>query len=226
MLAQDRSDEREPACVYIVDDDRDLCASLEWLLGSVGLEARSYYSATSFLDSFQPDQLACLIVDLRMPEMSGLRLQELLNERHYEIPVIFVSAHGDIKITVQALQQGAMTFIEKPYEPQQMLDVVQEALTRAREQRVELRRRRLIEHSLRKLTPREREVLLLVIEGEPSKVIAQTLGISTRTVDVHRTRIRDKSGAVSIAVLVRDVLQSGVDVDQLPPEVSAGTARR
>lgn len=202
-------------CVYIVDDDRELCASLEWLVGSVGLQSRSFTSAADFLDAFDAERIACLIVDVRMPDISGFRLQEMLNERRARIPVIFVSAHGDIKMSVRALQQGAVTFIEKPYEPQHIIDVVQEALESARSMREEQRQRDRIEEILSTLTSREREVLRLVIEGEPSKVIAHALGISTRTVDVHRTRIREKSGAPSLAVLVRDVLQSGVDLELL-----------
>lgn len=204
-----------PPCVYIVDDDRELCASLEWLVGSVGLESHSFTSATAFLDAFDPERIACLIVDVRMPEISGFRLQEILNERREQLPVIFVSAHGDIKMSVRALQQGAVTFIEKPYEPQHMIDVVQDALASAREMQEGRRGRARIEEILDSLTPREREVLRFVIEGEPSKVVAHALGISTRTVDVHRTRIREKSGAPSLAVLVRDILQSGVDLEAL-----------
>ncbi|MBL5973014.1 MAG: DNA-binding response regulator [Candidatus Leucobacter sulfamidivorax] len=204
-----------PPCVYIVDDDRELCASLEWLVGSVGLESHSFTSATAFLEAFDPERIACLIVDVRMPEISGFRLQEILNERREQLPVIFVSAHGDIKMSVRALQQGAVTFIEKPYEPQHMIDVVQDALASAREMQEGRRGRARIEEILDSLTPREREVLRFVIEGEPSKVVAHALGISTRTVDVHRTRIREKSGAPSLAVLVRDILQSGVDLEAL-----------
>lgn len=209
------ADAREAACVYIVDDDRELCASLEWLMGSVGLEARSFTSAADFLESFDSELVACLIVDVRMPEISGFRLQEILNERRHQIPVIFVSAHGDIKMSVRALQQGAVTFLEKPYEPQHILDVVQSALEQARAVRDAQHHRARVQDALLALTPREREVLRLVIEGEPSKVIAHELGISSRTVDVHRTRIREKSGAPSLAVLVRDILQCGVDLGLL-----------
>lgn len=207
----------KPGFVYIVDDDAELCTSLEWLVGSVGLEARSFHSAVDFLEVFDPSEIACLVVDVRMPEVSGFRLQEILRERGAAIPTVFVSAHGDIKMSVRALQQGAMTFLEKPYEPQHLLDVVQEALSQARTLHdAEASRQRIISR-LETLTHREHEVLVLVLEGAQSKIIASTLGISTRTVDVHRTRIREKSGAESIAILVRDILQSGVDVSALAP---------
>ncbi|MEU9369250.1 response regulator [Streptomyces avermitilis] len=195
--------------VYILDDDAELCTSLAWLLESVGIRAQCFSDARAFLRSYDRDRPACLVLDVRMPEISGFGVQEMLNEAGAALPVVFVSAHGDIRMSVRALQNGAVDFLEKPYDPQHMLDVVQAAQRTARERFDELARRRDLLRRLDTLTSREREVLHLVVDGVPSKHIAGRLGISTKTVDVHRTRIREKTGAESIATLVRDVLRLG-----------------
>ncbi|MEU9470818.1 response regulator [Streptomyces avermitilis] len=195
--------------VYILDDDAELCTSLAWLLESVGIRAQCFSDARAFLRSYDRDRPACLVLDVRMPEISGFGVQEMLNEAGAALPVVFVSAHGDIRMSVRALQNGAVDFLEKPYDPQHMLDVVQAAQRTARERFDELARRRDLLRRLDTLTSREREVLHLVVDGVPSKHIAGRLGISTKTVDVHRTRIREKTGVESIATLVRDVLRLG-----------------
>ncbi|MET7852217.1 response regulator [Streptomyces avermitilis] len=195
--------------VYILDDDAELCTSLAWLLESVGIRAQCFSDARAFLRSYDRDRPACLVLDVRMPEISGFGVQEMLNEAGAALPVVFVSAHGDIRMSVRALQNGAVDFLEKPYDPQHMLDVVQAAQRTARERFDELARRCDLLRRLDTLTSREREVLHLVVDGVPSKHIAGRLGISTKTVDVHRTRIREKTGAESIATLVRDVLRLG-----------------
>jgi RNA polymerase sigma factor (sigma-70 family) len=198
--------------VYIVDDDQELCASLAWLLDSVNITSEYYFSVQSFLDEDRRDIPACLVLDVRMPEVGGFQLQEALLADESPIPIIFVSAHGDIKMSVRALQRGALTFIEKPYDPQHMLDVIQDALRVARQRFGERRNRTELQGRIDTLTVREREILALVLDGLPSKNIAKELGISVKTVDVHRTRIKEKTGAESIAVLVRDILQAGIAV--------------
>ncbi|WP_009475623.1 response regulator transcription factor [Rhodococcus sp. JVH1] len=198
--------------VYIVDDDQELCASLAWLLDSVNITSEYYFSVQSFLDEYRRDIPACLVLDVRMPEVGGFQLQEALLADESPIPIIFVSAHGDIKMSVRALQRGAVTFIEKPYDPQHMLDVIQDALRVARQRFGERRNRTELQGRIDTLTAREREILALVLDGLPSKNIAKELGISVKTVDVHRTRIKEKTGAESIAVLVRDILQAGIAV--------------
>ncbi|SKB73272.1 two component transcriptional regulator, LuxR family [Arthrobacter sp. 31Cvi3.1E] len=200
------------ALVYIVDDDEELCKSLAWLLESVSIQSRSYYDVASFLDGYSPDIPSCLVLDVRMPRAGGFQLQEALNQMASPMPIIFVSAHGDIRMSVKALQQGAVNFLEKPYDPQHMLDVVQETLDLAQERFEASRERRGIEQRISSLTPREREILALVIEGLPSQNIARRLGTSVKTVDVHRTRIKAKTGADSIATLVRDILQHHVGI--------------
>ena len=204
--------EQQETRVYIVDDDQELCASLAWLLDSVNITSEYYFSVQSFLEGYRRDIPACLVLDVRMPEVGGFQLQETLLADESPIPIIFVSAHGDIKMSVRALQRGALTFIEKPYDPQHMLDVIQDALRVARQRFGERRNRTELQGRIDALTVREREILALVLDGLPSKNIAKELGISVKTVDVHRTRIKEKTGAESIAVLVRDILQAGLSV--------------
>lgn len=198
--------------VHIVDDDEDLRQSLVFLLGSVGIQALTYPDASSFLAEFDPAEPAVVIVDVRMPGVSGFQLQERLLELDYPAPVIFCSAHGDIPMSVRAMARGAVDFLEKPYEPQRMLEVVQEQLREASDRfaahahRLEVRRR------LDTLTQREREVLRLVVDGLPSQHIARKLGASVKTVDVHRARIKAKTEAESLGALVRDILLHQVSV--------------
>ncbi|WP_188190447.1 response regulator transcription factor [Nonomuraea sp. SYSU D8015] len=198
--------------VHIVDDDEDLRRSLVFLLESVGIEAFIYPDAATFLSEFDPDEPSVLIVDVRMPGLSGFQLQEKLVARGYPAPVIFCSAHGDIPMSVRALRQGAVNFLEKPYEPQKMLEVVQEQLVVAAQRFEEERRRKSVCDRLATLTPREREVLRLVVSGLPSQLIARELGTSVKTVDVHRARIKAKTESESLATLMRDLLQYRVDV--------------
>jgi len=200
------------ALVYIVDDDEELCKSLSWLLESVSIKSRSFYDVATFLEGYDPSVPSCLVLDVRMPRAGGFQLQETLNQISSPIPIIFVSAHGDIRMSVKALRQGAVNFLEKPYDPQHMLDVVQETLELARERFESNQGRREVELRVAALTPREREILALVIDGLPSQNIARKLGTSVKTVDVHRTRIKAKTGADSIATLVRDILQHNVQV--------------
>ncbi|WP_443228246.1 response regulator transcription factor [Streptomyces sp. 2A115] len=196
--------------VYIVDDDQELCRSLAWLLESVKIRSLCFTDVRTFLDSYDHGQPACMVLDVRMPQVGGFQLQEILNRAGSAIPVIFVSAHGDIRMSVRALQNGAVDFLEKPYDPQHMLDVVQQALRTAQDRFARAARQQALQTRLGSLSPREREILRLVIDGIPSKNIATRLGISTKTVDVHRTHIREKTRAESMATLVRDVLQTGL----------------
>jgi RNA polymerase sigma factor (sigma-70 family) len=214
MNPSDSLSSREPVTpvVHIVDDDEDLRQSLVFLFESVGITAFTYPDAPTFLDEMDPDEPSVVIVDVRMPGLSGFQLQEQLVARGYPAPVIFCSAHGDIPMSVRALRQGAVDFLEKPYEPQKMLEVVQEHIEVADRQFSEERCRRAVSARLDSLTPREREVLRLVIAGMPSQHIARELGTSVKTVDVHRARIKAKSEAESLGTLVRDVLQYRVTV--------------
>lgn len=198
--------------VHIVDDDDDLRQSLIFLFESVGVETLTYPDARTFLDEFDLHEPGVVIIDVRMPGLSGFQLQEQLVERGYPAPIIFCSAHGDIPMSVRALRGGAVDFLEKPYEPQHMLEVVQEQLVVAAKRFAEQARRKEVSGRLESLTPREREVLRLVIDGLPSQLIARRLGTSVKTVDVHRARIKAKTEAETLSTLVRDVLQHQIDV--------------
>ena len=198
--------------VHVVDDDDDLRGSLVWLLQSVGIRALDHRDADSFFAAYDQSRPACVVVDVRMPRVSGFQLQERLNELDSPAQVIFCSAHGDIQMTVRALQRGAVTFLEKPYEPQQMIDVVQESVESAADRFRQQVERRAVIQRLDTLTDREREVLRLVVEGLPSQNIARRLGTSVKTIDVHRARIKTKTEAESIATLIRDVLQNDAEV--------------
>ncbi|KSW27854.1 Two-component response regulator, FixJ family, consists of REC and HTH domains [Pseudomonas citronellolis] len=202
-------DTRKPV-VYIVDDDKDLRTSLAWLLESVSIQAQCFAGAEEFLAHYDPGSPACLVLDVRMPETSGFQLQAMLNERGAALPIIFVSAHGDIPMSVQAMKNGALDFVEKPYNPQQMLERIQAALKAAVQVHAGAEQKRQLQQRLDLLTGREREVLGMVIDGKASKVIARELNISVKTVDVHRTKIKEKMGVSSIALLVREVLDLGV----------------
>ncbi|MEV0702864.1 response regulator [Saccharopolyspora sp. NPDC050389] len=198
--------------VHVVDDDADLRQSLVFLLESIGVQALTYPDATTFLAEFDPGEVAVVIVDVRMPGISGFQLQERLLDMDYPAPVVFCSAHGDIPMSVRAVTRGAVDFLEKPYQPQRMVELVQAQLDEARHRFAEHADRRAVATRLQSLTPREREVLRLVIEGLPSQVIAGRLGTSVKTVDVHRARIKAKADADSLGALVRDILLHRVDV--------------
>jgi FixJ family two-component response regulator len=193
--------------VYIVDDDKGMRTSLAWLLESVGIASQGFVSAADFLQAFDADVPACLVLDVRMPGASGFDVQEELNRRGATLPIIFVSGHGDIPMSVKALQQGAIDFVEKPYHSQQMLERIQRALKLASQRHAKAMHQRELRERLHTLTAREKEVLRGLIEGKPSKVISNELSISVKTVDVHRASIKEKLGAQSVATLVRDVLQ-------------------
>ena len=192
--------------VFIVDDDEAVRNSLRLLVKSVGLSATALVSAQEFLASYDPLQPGCLVLDVRMPGMSGLELQQQLNLRGAVIPVIFITGHGDVPMAVAAMQQGAFDFLQKPFRDQDLMDRIQRALENDRANRAELGERSLIREHHETLTPREREVLALVTSGKANKVMAADLGLSQRTIEIHRARVMEKMGASSLAHLVRMVL--------------------
>jgi FixJ family two-component response regulator len=195
-----------PPTVYVVDDDQAVCNSLRMLLKSVGLTTQTMSSATEFLSVYQPGHPGCLVLDVRMPGMSGLELQQELNVRGATIPVIFVTGHGDVPMAVEAMQHGAFDFLQKPFRDQELIDRIQRALARDASTHAALKEHERIRERLQSLTPREREVLTLMTEGKPNKVMAHELGVSQRTVEIHRARVMEKSGASSLAQLVRMVM--------------------
>ena len=197
---------REPL-VYVVDDDAAVLDSIRLLLRSVGLRSATYASATEFLTAFDADQPGCLVLDIRMPVMSGIELQERLHEIGAMIPIVFVTAHGDIPMAVQAVKAGALDFIPKPFRDQELLDRVQQAIELDHQHREELADRAELRRRHETLTAREREVFRLVAAGKANKVIAADLGISQRTVEIHRGRVMEKMQARSLPHLVRIALQ-------------------
>jgi two-component system, LuxR family, response regulator FixJ len=201
------------ALVFVVDDEPAIRDSLAMLLRSVGLATRTFDGAQAFLDAFQPVPNACLLADVRMPGMSGLELQETLRSRGLKVPVIVLTGHGDIAMAVRAMKAGAADFIEKPYNDQVLIDAVHRALAASRAPQgaaPAAADRAGIEARVATLSPREREVMQLVIEGRPNKVIATRLGLSTRTVEVHRAKVMEKMQAASLAELVRMALAAGL----------------
>jgi two-component system response regulator FixJ len=206
---------QQPPMVFIVDDDEAVRNSLRLLVKSVGLTAMALPSAQDFLTSYNPQQPGCLVLDVRMPGMSGLELQQQLNQRGAVIPVIFITGHGDIPMAVEAMQQGAFDFLQKPFRDQDLIGRIQRALERDRTSREDLGQRNRIRQRRDSLTPREREVLALVTSGSANKVMAADLGLSQRTIEIHRARVMEKMGASSVAQLVRMVMD--LDGTGAPP---------
>jgi len=197
--------ERQPM-VFVVDDDEAVRSALKLLLKSVGLTATALPTAQQFLATYDPLQPGCLVLDVRMPGMSGLELQEHLNLKGAVIPVIFITGHGDVPMAVEAMQQGAFDFLQKPFRDQDLIDRIQKALAKDKQNRAELGERSRNRERFESLTPREREVLALVASGKPNKVMAGDLGLSQRTVEIHRARVMEKMGVSSLAQLVRIVM--------------------
>jgi two-component system response regulator FixJ len=198
----------KPPTVFIVDDDTGVRTSIRVLLKSVGLASTPLASAQEFLQGFDATQPGCLILDIRMPGMSGMELQQELNLRGAIVPVIFITGHGDIPMAVEAMQHGAFDFLQKPFRDQDLIDRVQRAMARDRENRSALQEHGRIQARLESLTPREREVLNLMTQGKQNKVMASDLGLSQRTVEIHRAHVMEKMGANSVAQLVRMVLDA------------------
>lgn len=194
--------ERAPT-VFIVDDDRNILQAMQFLLRSVQLPCEVFASGEAFLERFDPEWPGCLVLDIRMPGVSGLELQERLLKAGGTLPIIFVTGHGDVPMAVEAMQKGAFDFVQKPYREEDLLERVQAALGSDRRARDERAKRAEVEARLKSLTAREREVMELVVTGKPNKVIAYELGVSQRTVEIHRARVMDKMQARSLADLVR-----------------------
>jgi two-component system response regulator FixJ len=198
----------KPATVFVIDDDEAVRTSLRLLLKSVGLPVETYASAQEFLDQFDGERAGCLVLDIRMPGMSGLDLQQKLTSLHSITPIVFITGHGDVPMAVEAMQAGAVDFIQKPFRDQDLIDRINRALDTDRANRAELRERDEIRRRMAQLTPREREVLDLVTQGKANKVIAGDLNVSQRTIEIHRARVMEKMGATSLAHLVRMVIEA------------------
>jgi FixJ family two-component response regulator len=201
-MKEDAVDQARPI-VFVVDDEPAICLSLKRLVRSVGLEAETFTSAREFLGSKRPDGPACLVLDVRLPDLSGLDLQQELLDANVDLPVIFITGHGDIPMSVRAMKAGAVEFLTKPFRDQDLVDAIQHGIEKhkaARQQRAEFAELRALHDSL---TPREREVLPLVAAGLLNKQIAAELCASEKTIKVHRGQVMHKLRAESLAQLVR-----------------------
>jgi FixJ family two-component response regulator len=196
--------------VFIVDDDSSVRRSLERLVQSVGLAARSFASALEFLQSVNGEETGCLVLDVRMPDISGLELQERLARADILLPIIFISGHGTVPVSVRAMKAGALDFLQKPFDEQDLLDAVYRAIDRCRQARMEHREVETLQARVRSLTPKEYEVFTWVITGVPNKNIADRLATAEKTIKVHRASIMKKMGAQSVADLVRMAEKAGI----------------
>jgi FixJ family two-component response regulator len=192
-----------PAVVFVIDDDPSMRASLEDLVGSVGLEVRSFASPQEFLESKQPDTASCLVLDVRLPGMSGLTFQKELAKAGVAVPVIFITGHGDIPMSVRAMKAGAVEFLTKPFHDQELLDAIHAAIERDKERRRGAMLVAELQERYATLTERERQIMTLVVIGRANKRIAAELNVSEMTVKVHRGQVMRKMQAGSLPELVR-----------------------
>lgn len=202
--------ENEDCVIHVVDDDTAFRRSLVFLLESVGWRVAAHASAEDFLAACEmpPEDLGCLVLDIRMPMMSGLELQQALRNRGWLTPIVFITGHGDIELAVQAMKRGASDFLEKPFKDQALLDAVALAVRRGGEERARAASSREAAAVLERLSPREREVAKLVAQGRPNKVVARELDISEKTVHVHRQHVMEKAEVSSAAELARLMLRA------------------
>ncbi|MFV3334630.1 response regulator transcription factor [Pseudomonas sp. NY15437] len=208
----------EAAVVFVVDDDQRMLDSTVWLLESVGLKARPFTSGREFLDAGPNDAHACVLLDVRMPGLGGLAVQEEMRRRGIELPVIFVSGHADVPIVIRAFKAGAVDFIEKPYNEQLLLDSVQQALSSRERQQASRSGQGELAQRLAALTPRERDVFLPLVRGYTSREVAEQLNISVKTVDLYRARVMKRMQAGTLPDLVGMAIAAGlVDPLQLRP---------
>ena len=194
--------------VYVVDDDDAIRDSLRWLLEANDYKVELYDSGESFIAKYDPNAIAVLVLDVRMPGMSGLEVQEHLLARKADLPIIFITGHGDVPMAVRALKKGAVDFIEKPFQQAALKAQVEHMLNDARERRMKNERQSLNEALLAKLTPREQQVLERIVAGRLNKQIADDLGISIKTVEAHRASIMDKTNSGTVADLMRVVMDT------------------
>jgi two-component system, LuxR family, response regulator FixJ len=189
--------------IYVLDDDDSMRKAVTLLLRTVNYNPVPFARPSEFLAKYDPNLHGCLVLDIRMPEMSGLEIQQQLNRAGALLPVIFITGHGDIPMAVQAMKDGAFDFLTKPFRDQELLDRVNSALKQDAENRAVLERDADLRARSESLTPREREVFQLIVEGKANKVVAIDLGLSERTVEIHRSNVMEKMGAKSVAHLVK-----------------------
>lgn len=204
------------AIVHVVDDEAEVCNAIAMLLRSVGLQSRTYGSAQAFMEGYRPGAPGCIVLDVRLPGMSGLELQDRLQRSGITLPVIVMTGHGDIQMAVRAMRAGALDFVEKPFNDQTLLDRVHEGIARSMQSRDADGERAQVQSRYESLSEREREILRHVVDGRPNKLIADDLGLSTRTVESHRAHIIEKMQATSLSHLVRMAVSVLPDASVLP----------
>ena len=196
--------------VHIVDDDIAILDSLSMLLETIGIDNKTYSNAQAFLEHYQSEDLkhslGCIVLDIRMPLMSGIECQHQLQTLNNELPIIFITGHGDVPMAVEAMKNGAMEFIQKPFREQELLDAIQRAIQLNTERHDQQESLESINTRIASLTPREKEVLECIVSGKANKVIAIDLSLSQRTVEIHRANVMDKMEAKSLAELVKMVV--------------------
>jgi len=200
----------EKPIVYVVDDDPSVRKALERLLRSAGHEAKTFTSAFEFLESDHPDAPGCLVLDIKMPKVSGLELQDRLAEKGISFPIIFITGHGTVPASVKAFKGGAMDFLQKPFKDREILGAVSRGIEKHRRLRQEQKEMETLRSRLENLTPREREVFRFVVTGMLNKQVAFDLGTTEKTIKVHRARVMEKMGAQSLADLVRFAEKLGI----------------
>ena len=202
----------EQSVVCVVDDDEAVRDSLQILLETMNYAVKSYESGVAFLEECAALEVGCVLLDIRMPQMNGLEVQQRLNAERSDLPVIIVTGHGDVTMAVQAMRAGAVDFIEKPFDEDVLLASVQNALSLAEQAHRQVEIKTSVQHNLTRLTKREREVFDQLIFGHANKVVARALDCSPRTVEIHRARVMEKMNATSVAHLVRMALSVGIEI--------------
>ena len=196
--------------VFLVDDDHAVRDALELLLEAASFKTASFENATAFLDAYTQNQAGCLVLDIRMPDMSGMELQDVLTARKITLPIIFLTGHGNVPMSARAFRTGAIDFMEKPFDENALLERIGEAIQLDRTNRETTARRENARARLTTLTPRERQVMLLVVAGKVNKEIAAELNLSHRTVEIHRGRVMEKTGTQSLPKLIELAVASGL----------------
>ena len=198
--------EEDKAIVFIVDDDASVRDSLRWLIESVQLQVQCFATAQEFLQGYQNQQTGCVVLDVRMPGLSGLDLQEELRQQGFVVPVIIITGHADVPMAVRAFKSGVFDFIEKPFNDQHLIDRIHQAIDKSRSQKVNIQRWQDARDRLQKLSSRELQVLDCIVSGSSNKTMARELDISVKTIETHRANLMSKMQAGSVSELVRIAL--------------------
>lgn len=201
------------AIIHVVDDDTAMCESLRWLIESVGFNVKIYPGAKHFLENYQDEAHGCLLLDVRMPEMSGLELQEQLNKLSIDLPIIFITGHGDVPMAVRAMKAGALEFLNKPFNDQELLDCINRAIEYDTQRRRTCSERKGILERLDQLTTREKQVLKELVTGKLNKVIAADLDLSIKTIELHRSNIMRKLQARSLAQIISMIYAHDIQLE-------------